>query len=78
MCLYAREQRILFSGDTAFPDGYFGRFDGDTGSLDQLVESLRKLTKLKVDVMLAGHGVPVLSKAEENLKLSLRNAELYV
>jgi hydroxyacylglutathione hydrolase len=78
MCLYAREQRILFSGDTAFPDGYFGRFDGDTGSLDQLVESLRKLTKLKVDVMLAGHGVPVLSKAEDNLKLSLRNAELYV
>ena len=78
MCLYAREQRILFSGDTAFPDGYFGRFDGDTGSLDQLVESLRKLTKLKVDVMLAGHGIPVLSKAEENLKLSLRNAELYV
>ena len=78
MCLYAREQRILFSGDTAFPDGYFGRFDGDTGNLDQLVESLRKLTKLKVDVMLAGHGVPVLSKAEENLKLSLRNAELYV
>ena len=78
MCLYAREQRILFSGDTAFPDGYFGRVDGDTGSLDQLVESLRKLTKLKVDVMLAGHGVPVLSKAEDNLKLSLRNAELYV
>ena len=77
MCLYAREQRILFSGDTAFPDGYFGRFDGDSGSLDELIESLRKLTKLKVDVMLAGHGVPVLRGAEENLKLALRNAELY-
>jgi glyoxylase-like metal-dependent hydrolase (beta-lactamase superfamily II) len=77
MCLYAREQRILFSGDTAFPDGYFGRFDGESGSLDELIESLRKLTKLKVDVMLAGHGVPVLSGADENLKLALRNAELY-
>jgi glyoxylase-like metal-dependent hydrolase (beta-lactamase superfamily II) len=77
MCLYAREQRILFSGDTAFPDGYFGRFDGDSGGLDELIESLRKLTKLKVDVMLAGHGVPVLGRAEENLKLALRNAELY-
>jgi hydroxyacylglutathione hydrolase len=77
MCLYAREQRILFSGDTAFPDGYFGRFDGESGSLDELIESLRKLTKLKVDVMLAGHGIPVLSGAEENLKLALRNAELY-
>jgi hypothetical protein len=27
--------------------------------------------------MLAGHGVPVLGRAEENLKLALRNAELY-
>ncbi len=77
MCLYARDRRILFSGDTAFPDGYFGRFDGESGSLDNLVESLRKLTKLRVDVMLAGHGVPVLRGAEENLKLALRNAELY-
>jgi hydroxyacylglutathione hydrolase len=78
MCLYAREPRILFSGDTAFPDGYFGRFDGDSGSIDDLIESLRKLTKIKIDVMLAGHGVPVLHGAEENLKLALRNAELYV
>ena len=77
MCLYAREQRILFSGDTAFPDGYFGRFDGDSGSLNELIESLRKLIKLKVDVMLSGHGVPVLNGAEENLKRALRNAELY-
>jgi glyoxylase-like metal-dependent hydrolase (beta-lactamase superfamily II) len=77
MCLYAREQRILFSGDTAFLDGYFGRFDGESGSLDELIESLRKLTRLRVDVMLTGHGLPVLDRAEENLKLALRNAELY-
>ena len=77
MCLYAREPRILFSGDTAFPDGYFGRFDGDSGSIEDLIESLRKLTRLRVDVMLAGHGVPVLQGAEDNLKLALRNAELY-
>ncbi len=77
ICLYAREPRILFSGDTAFPDGYFGRFDGESGSIEDLIESLRKLTKLKVDVMLAGHGVPVIKGSEDNLKLSLRNAELY-
>lgn len=77
MCLYARKQRILFSGDTAFPDGYFGRFDGESGSIEQLIESLRKLVKLRVDIMLSGHGVPVLSRAEDNLKLALRNAELY-
>lgn len=77
MCLYASEQQILFSGDTAFPDGYFGRFDGESGSIEQLIESLRKLARLRVDVMLSGHGVPVLSGAEDNLKLALRNAELY-
>ncbi len=77
MCLYAREPKILFSGDTAFPDGYFGRFDGESGNADNLIESLRKLTKLKVDIMLAGHGVPVLRGAEDNIKLALRNAELY-
>jgi glyoxylase-like metal-dependent hydrolase (beta-lactamase superfamily II) len=77
ICLYAREHRILFSGDTAFSDGYFGRFDGESGSLDELIESLRKLTRLRVDVMLTGHGLPVLDRAEENLKLALRNAELY-
>ena len=77
MCLYAREPHILFSGDTAFPDGYFGRFDGESGSIDALMESLRKLARLRVEVMLAGHGVPVVQGAEENIKLALRNAELY-
>jgi glyoxylase-like metal-dependent hydrolase (beta-lactamase superfamily II) len=78
MCLYARDQRILFSGDTAFPEGYFGRFDGESGNLDELINSLRKLVKLKVDVMLPGHGAPVLNGAEDNLKIALRNAELYI
>ena len=77
MCLYARGLRVLFSGDTVFPDGYFGRFDGESGNLGALIESIRKLTKLKVDVMLPGHGVPVLTGAEENIKIALRNAELY-
>ncbi len=77
ICLYARKPRILFSGDTAFPDGYFGRFDGETGSIADLVDSLRKLAKLKVDVMLSGHGVPVIMGAEDNIKLAFRNAELY-
>lgn len=78
MCLYAREQRILFSGDTAFPDGSFGRFDGGTGNIEDLVESLGKLVRLRIEVMLAGHGAPVTHRAEENLKLALRNAKLCV
>jgi glyoxylase-like metal-dependent hydrolase (beta-lactamase superfamily II) len=75
MCLYAREQRILFSGDTAFGDGYFGNFGGDSGSLSKLIQSLRKLAALHVDVMLPGHGPPVYEDAEGNLKLALHTAE---
>ncbi len=78
MCLYAREKRILFSGDTVFSDGFFGRFDGESGDREALVESLRKLAKLRVNYMLSGHGAPVLERAEENIKVALRNAEMWI
>lgn len=74
VCLYARERRILFSGDTVFPDGYFGRYDGDTGGREAIVKSLRRLTELEVDVMLPGHGMPVYEGAREHIRLSYRNA----
>jgi len=74
MCLYAREQRILFSGDTVFPDGYFGRTDGDSGSTRAIIESLRKLTELDVDILLPGHGMPVLEKGGRHIEMAYRNA----
>ena len=77
MCLYAKDQGILFSGDTVFSDGYFGRSDGESGDHQTLIHSIKKLTKLNVNIMLAGHGTPVLAGASENIKLALRNAELY-
>lgn len=77
ICLYAREQKILFSGDTVFADAYFGRFDGESGDLEKLLGSLKKLSKLKVDIILSGHGDPVLHDAEENIKKALWNAQLY-
>lgn len=74
ICLYAREERVLFSGDTAFPGGYFGRFDGESGSLEALVGSLRRLAELEVDVMLPGHMMPVYEGAGDHIRLSHRNA----
>ena len=74
ICLYAREARVLFSGDTAFPDGYFGRYDGESGSLRALVGSLRRLAELEVDAMLPGHGMPICEGAGEHIRLSHRNA----
>ncbi|RLI08308.1 hypothetical protein DRO42_06575 [Candidatus Bathyarchaeota archaeon] len=74
ICLYAREARILFSGDTVFPDGYYGRYDGESGSYEAIVNSLRRLTELEVDVMLPGHGMPVLEGAGEHIRRAYRNA----
>jgi len=74
ICLYARGERILFSGDTVFPDGYYGRYDGESGSLRAIIESLRRLTELEVDVMLPGHGMPVLDGAGDHIRMAYRNA----
>ncbi len=77
ICLYGEEKKILFSGDTVFPDGSFGRFDGESGSLEAIVESLRKLTEIEVDVMLPGHGSPVFEGAGEHIRQSYVNASQY-
>ena len=77
MCLYNEEEKILFSGDTVFPDGSFGRFDGESGNLQSLIESLKKLSELEVDIMLPGHGPPILENASEHIKQSYINAARY-
>jgi len=74
ICLYAREARILFSGDTVFPDGYYGRCDGESGSREAIINSLRRLTELEVDAMLPGHGMPVYEGASEHIEMAYRNA----
>ena len=77
ICLYGEEEKILFSGDTVFPDGSFGRFDGESGGLTAIIESLRKLSELDVDVMLPGHGPPVFEDANEHIRQSYVNASQY-
>ena len=77
MCLYNEEEKILFSGDTVFSDGSFGRFDGESGDLKSIIKSLKKLSELEVDIMLPGHGPPVLENASEHIKQSYINAFRY-
>ena len=77
MCLYAKEQGILFSGDTVFPDGNYGAYYGESGSLQEMVGSLRRLSELDVEVMLPGHGWPVFERAGDHIKLSLSKASCH-
>lgn len=78
MCLYQRERKLLYSGDTVFPDGGFGRIDGESGSLNSIINSIKKLSNLDVEVMMPGHGFPVLKDSNKHISLSLKKASYWV
>jgi glyoxylase-like metal-dependent hydrolase (beta-lactamase superfamily II) len=46
---------ILFTGDTLFPGGSFGRVDFPSGSPEKLVESLKRISEMDFDIGLPGH-----------------------
>ncbi|MEW6295623.1 MAG: MBL fold metallo-hydrolase [Candidatus Diapherotrites archaeon] len=71
LCFYEPGLKALFSGDTVF-NGAVGRSDLIGGNKEELVESLKKLSKLKIEFLLPGHG-EILEGAEENKK-NLENA----
>lgn len=56
ICIHDAARRILFSGDTVFADGWFGRTDLPTGSTKALVESIKRLRTCDVEVIFPGHG----------------------
>jgi len=75
ICLYDQEKKILFSGDTAFSGGGFGRVDLPTGNAEELRESLFRLSKLEVEYLLPGHMNIVTKGAHENIKRSYMNTQ---
>ncbi|MCG2728508.1 MAG: MBL fold metallo-hydrolase [Candidatus Methanoperedenaceae archaeon] len=70
ICLYDACSKSLFSGDTVFPEGSFGRTDLYGGNASRLIESIKKLTLLDVSVMYPGHG-DIVTNANEQIKMSL-------
>ena len=77
ICLYDPISKILFSGDTVFQDGSFGRTDLYGGDSSQLIGSIKKLTLLDVKIMYPGHGEIVMNNANDQIKLSLLMASQY-
>ncbi|MFH1630945.1 MAG: MBL fold metallo-hydrolase [Candidatus Aenigmatarchaeota archaeon] len=55
ICLYESSKKILISGDTIFADG-IGRTDLSGGSMGDMLESIKRLSKLDIDILLPGHG----------------------
>ena len=75
LCLYERTEKVLFSGDTVFPDGNIGRTDMFGGSTDELVRSIQRLTELDVKIMYPGH-IDIASRdVNRQIQMSLRFAK---
>ena len=71
ICLYDKKKKILFTGDTVFPHGSFGRIDFPGGNAILLKKSLKKLAELEdVEILLPGHMKPVLKNGKKHLELA--------
>lgn len=68
--LFEENLKVLFSGDLVYRDGYFGRFDLKTGSLSDLLKSLKTLSELKVDLLCPGHSPPAIENGSWHIKLA--------
>jgi hydroxyacylglutathione hydrolase len=53
--MQVEDSGILFTGDTLFPGGSFGRVDFPTGSPEKLVESLKRISEMDFEIGLPGH-----------------------
>ena len=73
VCLYTSKR--LFSGDTVFPNGSFGRTDLKGGDQNQLIKSIKLLTTLDVEIMYSGHGDVTSKDVNAQIRDSLRFAE---
>ncbi len=55
ICVYWAERKVLVTGDLVFYRGV-GRTDFPGGDGKQLIESIEKVRKLEVEILLPGHG----------------------
>lgn len=55
VCLDVKGTDILFTGDTLFPGGSFGRVDFPTGDARKLVESLKRISEMDFEIGIPGH-----------------------
>lgn len=61
---YFPKEKILFSGDFIFQKG-IGRWDLETGSLEEMQESIKKILTYPDIAIYPGHGSPTTLKQEE-------------
>jgi glyoxylase-like metal-dependent hydrolase (beta-lactamase superfamily II) len=66
ICLYSKKEKIVFTGDTIFAGGSYGRTDLAGGDADKLKDSILKILSLPEDtVIYPGHGEETSVKKEK-------------
>jgi glyoxylase-like metal-dependent hydrolase (beta-lactamase superfamily II) len=75
LCLYEVAEKVLFSGDTVFPDGNIGRTDMFGGNTPELIRSIERLTALDVKTMYPGHMEVTSRDVNRQIQMSLRFAK---
>lgn len=77
ICLYDSGEKLIFTGDTVFPNGGFGRVDFPGGNGLQLISSLKRLTEVEAERMYPGHDEPV-DGAKEHIKMAYKLARMFL
>jgi len=77
ICLYNKKEKTLFSGDTVFANGSFGRTDLPGGNASELKQSIKKLSTLDVKNLYPGHEMIVEGNAENHINRTLRNVNYF-
>jgi len=73
ICLYSKDSKSLFSGDTVFSYGSFGRYDFPGGDAAQLKNSIERLAKLDIVNIYPGHETVVECSGNKHMNMTLQN-----
>ncbi len=76
VCYYEPNRKWLFSGDTVFAHGAFGRVDLPGGNKFELMMSLQKLAQLEVEKLYPGHEDVIEKNAKEHILKAIEIAKL--
>ncbi len=70
LCIYWPKYKALFSGDVIFKNG-IGRTDIIGGNSEELINTIMRLLDMDVEILLPGHGAPIIGKDNVEANSSL-------
>jgi len=73
LCFYSKKSQILFSGDTIFAHGGFGRYDFPGGDFNLLLNSIEQLAVIDIKNLYPGHGPIIEQQGKSHILKTLHN-----